>query len=89
MNHNEEAISRVTVKIFGQEYTIKGLESEEYIETIANCVDQKMQEISLKSPNLPPIKIAVLVALNMVDEFHKLKKEYDLLLQLIEEAKNN
>ncbi len=87
MSNHEEASVKVTVNIYGQEYTIKGQESEEYIKKLAGIVDKKMQDIGSKNSHIPSIKVAVLAALNMADELKKIKHEYEWLLQLIEEEK--
>ncbi|MDK2985529.1 MAG: cell division protein ZapA [Clostridia bacterium] len=87
LSDSKEAVVKVTVNIHGQEYTIKGNDSEEYIKKLADYVDEKMREIASKNSNLPPIKVAVLAALNLADELHKTAQEYKWLLQLIEEEK--
>lgn len=73
--------------IYGQEYTIKGDESREYVETVARYVDKKMRQISQKSPHLTLPKVAVLTALNIADELYKLQEDYEALIRLIEEGK--
>jgi cell division protein ZapA len=88
LSNHEEATIKVTVNIYGQEYTIKGQESEEYIKDLADLVDEKMREIGSKNSHIPSIKVAVLAALNMADELKKIKHEYEWLLQLIEEEKS-
>lgn len=79
--------NRVTVVIYGQEYTIKGDESKEYVENVARYVDRKMRQIGQKSPQLTLPKVAILTALNIADELHKLQQDYEALIRLIEEGK--
>ena len=61
----------IEVKVFGRTYKIKvkGEEDEEYISRLTSYVDQKMQEIAVKSRSEDPTKIAVLAALNIADEY--------------------
>jgi len=82
-----EEKSRVTVRIHGEEYVIKGYAKPEYIEGIAAYVDKKMHLITQKNPHLPVSKTAVLAALNIADELYKLKEDYDSLAVLLEEEK--
>lgn len=88
MNAPEEKKVTVAVEIFGQKYNVKGQESEEYIKEIAKYVDEKMKEINDNSCKLPPIKVAVLTALNLADELYKLKQEHQWLINLIDEEKD-
>jgi len=61
----------IEIKVFGRTYKIKvkGEEDEEYISRLTSYVDQKMQEIAVKSRSEDPTKIAVLAALNIADEY--------------------
>lgn len=79
--------TRVTVKIYGEEYVVKGFASSEYIEGIAAYVDKKMHLIGNKNPHLSVSKVAVLAALNIADELHKLQEDYDSLVKLLDEEK--
>ncbi len=51
---------------------------------VAGHVDDKMNHISEVYPRLDLRKIAVLSAINITDEYFKLKKEYDELIELLE-----
>ncbi len=64
-----------TVDIFGSEYTIKGKEFPEYIREIAGYVNKKMEDLSKKSALISPQKVAILSAVNITDEYFKLKAE--------------
>ena len=61
----------IEIEIFGRTYKIrvKGEEDEKYISRLTSYVDQKMQEIAVKSRSADPTKIAVLAALNIADEY--------------------
>ncbi|MDD5774117.1 MAG: cell division protein ZapA [bacterium] len=71
----EEIKKGTTVDIYGSEYTIKGKESPEYIREIAGYVNKKMEDLSKKSALISPQKIAILSAVNITDEYFKLKSE--------------
>ena len=62
-------MNRVSVKIFGQSYTIVGSKAEQEIREIAEYVDKKMQEINSVAPDMPRQMMAVLSAVNLADEY--------------------
>ncbi len=62
--------TKAQVRIFGNEYTLVGIESEEYINKVCFAVDKKMREIA-QNPILKPIKVSVLTAVNFCDEYFK------------------
>lgn len=68
----------VQVKIMGQKFTLRSDDEEEHIRKVADYVDGKMHELS-QSTNNPGGKynMAMLVALNIADEYHRLKEDYD------------
>lgn len=68
--------TKVNVRIYGNEYTLVGVESEEYINKVCFTVDKKMREIA-QNPILKPLKVAVLTAVNMCDEYYKVKYMLD------------
>ncbi|ADL08150.1 cell division protein ZapA [Thermosediminibacter oceani] len=84
----ESDITRVKVEINGENYYIKGAASEEHIKQIAAYVDQKMRSLSKANPRLNRINLAVLTAINIADEFLRLKAEYDEFLELLEDEKS-
>lgn len=71
--------SRVTIKIFGQEYTIAGDKSEEEIKKIAEYVDNKMRLISAASLNPAKGGIAILSAVNIAEEYFDALAEIEQL----------
>lgn len=73
--------NKVSVKIYGQEYTITGEKPREQIVKIAAYVDNKMHEISEIVTPGPESSLAVLSSVNICDEY------FDLLDE-IEELKN-
>lgn len=75
---------KVTVTIHKRTYTIVGDESEEHVQFVAQLVDAKMKEIHQANKHLDATKLAVLTALNTMNEYVKLKSEYEELLTLLE-----
>ncbi len=81
----KEKINRITVKIFNDEYTIKGNAEVRHIQKVAGYVHEQMKNLSLKNPYLPPTKVAVLTSVNMADDLLRLKEDYEALVKLLDE----
>jgi len=60
------------VKIYGTEYVIVGQESSNHVRLVASIVDKKMREINGKNSSLDLNKLAVLTAVNIVNDYIKL-----------------
>ncbi|MEH7084445.1 cell division protein ZapA [Neobacillus drentensis] len=77
MSNNQK--NKTTVDIYGQQYVIMGSESPSHIRHVASLVDNKMREISYKNPTLDATKLAVLTAVNAVNDFLQMKDELNRL----------
>jgi cell division protein ZapA len=71
--------TRTTVDIYGQPYIIVGTESSNHIRLVASMVDEKMREINGSLPNLDVNKLAVLTAVNAVNDYLKIKDRLEQL----------
>ncbi|CEG28148.1 cell division protein ZapA [Bacillus sp. B-jedd] len=71
--------NRTTVDIYGQQYVIIGQESSSHVRLVASLVDDKMREISSKNPSLDVNKLAVLTAVNAVNDFIKIRDQLEKL----------
>lgn len=80
-------VNKVEVEILGEYHTLKGHESPEYMLMVAHHVNKRMNEIKKRNNKLSLNKVAVLTAINLVDELMKLQQEYNDLLQMIEPEK--
>ena len=78
---------RTTVRIAGKEYTIASYDTEEYINRVADYVDRKMNELGLAT-RLPAAQLAVLTAVNAVDDMMKSREEVRRLRRELDEAKS-
>jgi cell division protein ZapA len=56
-----------------------GSESPSHIRHVASLVDDKMREINSKNPNLEASKLAVLTAVNAVNDYLKMKDQLERL----------
>jgi cell division protein ZapA len=69
--------SVITVEIAGQRYPIRSSLDERYVTELAAYVDQKMRAASDAAPASDMLGLAVLVALNIADEFFR-ERERDI-----------
>jgi len=68
--------SSVRVEIFDQAYNLRGSDAE-YILKLAEYVDAKMRAVAEATNTIDTVRLAVLAALNIADEYHLLKKKQD------------
>ncbi len=75
----------VEIEIYGQKYRIKvkGEEDEQYIGRLTAFVDQKMRDIADKSKSSDTLKVAVLAALNIADDYFLCRKQLDQLNEVL------
>jgi len=76
--------NRVHVRIFGEEYTMRGNASPEYMKRVAYYVDEKMKLVGQANTRLGINKVAVLTAINLADELFRVRKELRELETLLE-----
>jgi cell division protein ZapA len=75
---------KLTVTIYGQQYTVVGDESTRHMRMVATMVDEKMREIGAKNPSLDTVRLAVLTAVNVVHDSLKVKEELETLQKKID-----
>jgi cell division protein ZapA len=68
--------SSVRVEIFDQAYNLRGSDPE-YILKLAEYVDTKMRAVAEATNTIDTVRLAVLAALNIADEFHLLKRKQE------------
>lgn len=68
----------IRVEIYDQVYNLRGVDGD-YILKLAEFVDRKMRSVAEQTSTVDSLRLAVLAALNIADEYHILKKKYDLL----------
>ena len=76
-----EGLTRV--EIYDQLYQIKGGIEAEYVKQLAAYVDSKMREIAQGSKTVDSLKVAVLAALNIVDELFQARERSGKLDSLV------
>jgi cell division protein ZapA len=63
----------IRVEIYNQTYSIRSDGDNEYILDLAGYVDSKMREISSGTLTVDSLKVAILAALHIADEYYQLK----------------
>jgi len=69
-------VNSVRVEIFDQAYNLRGTDPD-YIFKLAEFVDTKMRLVAEQTATIDSLRLAVLAALNIADEYHILKRKYD------------
>jgi cell division protein ZapA len=68
----------VRVEIYDQPYNLRGSDPE-YIGKLAEYVDAKMRAVAQHTSTVDSLRVAVLAALNLADEYQILKHKYDAI----------
>ena len=79
--------SVVTVEIAGQRYPIRSALDERYVAELAAYVDQKMRAASDAAPASDMLGLAVLVALNIADEYFRARDQQSVLERRAQRAR--
>ena len=66
----------VRVEIFDQGYNLRGSDPD-YIVNLADYVDAKMRAVAEQTHTVDTVRVAVLAALNIADEYHLLRRNHD------------
>lgn len=67
----------IRVEIYNQTYNIRSDGDTEYIIQLAEFVDSRMREISSGTLTVDSLKVAILAALHVADELHRLKNLHE------------
>ncbi|HHY92353.1 MAG TPA: cell division protein ZapA [Firmicutes bacterium] len=79
------ADNRVTVRIMGEDYVLKGKASPEQVQKVGRHVDTVMNEIRQANPSLSTTQVAILAAVNLAADLFRLKEDYEELLALLQD----
>ena len=72
----DSANGSVRVEIFDQVYNLRGSDAD-YILKLADYVDGKMRAVSEQTSTVDSVRLAVLAALNIADEYHLLRRSVE------------
>ena len=66
--------NRISLRICGKQYPIKGTETVDYLFAVGTHVDKTITDVTKAMPYLSTEQAAVVAALNIADELFKLRK---------------
>jgi cell division protein ZapA len=81
---NSDKVTAVT--IYNRTYQLRSGGDPDYVQHLARHVDQRMVELAESTPTVDTLKLAILAALNIADDFLTLKEEQDGLERSIAES---
>lgn len=76
-NMDAASTPTIRVEIYNQTYNIRSDGDSEYIAQLAEFVDSRMREISSGTLTVDSLKVAILAALHIADELHRLKRLHE------------
>src|SRR5918911_105575 len=76
-NMDTTSTPTIRVEIYNQTYNIRSDGDSEYITQLAEFVDTRMREISSGTLTVDSLKVAILAALHIADELHRLKRLHE------------
>jgi cell division protein ZapA len=77
METTTTAAPTIRVEIYNQTYNIRSDGDSEYLIKLAEFVDSRMREISSGTLTVDSLKVAILAALHIADEYHRLKQTHE------------
>lgn len=83
-----EDIRRVTVEIGQEKYVLKTDMSDERLDRLTKMVNSRLEQVATGKIHIPASRSAVLVALQLADDYIKLEEDHQLLLQLVAETRD-
>jgi cell division protein ZapA len=64
-----DATGTIPVSIYGRTYQLRGNEERDYLLELAALVDRRMRETAAASGTADTLKVAILAALNIADDY--------------------
>ncbi|MEE8348142.1 MAG: cell division protein ZapA [Acidobacteriota bacterium] len=79
----EDSNQVTAVKIYNQTYQVRSGGDPEYVKRLAKYVDETMTDVFEGTSSVDSIKVAVLAALNIADDYFSTKDELDHLEETV------
>jgi cell division protein ZapA len=77
--------SGIKVEVYGYTFNVKSELGSEQIQDIADFVDEKMKDLATKLRVASTSRLAIMAALNIAEEYYRLKSEQNALNKAIDE----
>lgn len=75
MTRPEDKMAKGPIRliIYDQEYNMRAELDVEYIRQLGDFVDAKMRSIAARTQTVDSLRVAILAALNIADDYHQLR----------------
>ncbi len=81
-------IPSVDVVIRGRSYLLKASDNSDYVRELARMLDERMAAVESGTKTVDTQRIAVLAALNLADDYCRLKEEYQARIEELEQERD-
>ena len=71
-----EENNSIRVEIYDESYHLRGPDPA-YIQRLADVVDAKMRAVAQHTSTVDSLRVAVLAALNLADDYYQLRRKYE------------
>lgn len=68
---------KLAVTVGGQSFYLKSDQDEVYLKNLAETIDHKISAMREENPALTVVKAAVLISMELLDEYKKLERDYE------------
>lgn len=80
---------RFNINVLGQDFSVLSDKEDAHVARVVQYVNDRAEEIERSTKNLTTLNISILVALNIADEYLKLKGEKDDIYDQLEKKSEN
>lgn len=78
---------KIAVTVGGQSFYLKTNHDDEYLVGLAKTIDNRIETMRNENPSLTVVKAAVLISMELLDEYKKLEADYETFRKEIETLK--
>ena len=75
---------RIRVEFLGETFTLKGNVDKEEVQKTSDCLNEQMELLKSRYPNLTAKGLAVLSAFHLANELLQARKDYEALVSLLD-----
>lgn len=68
----------------GQTFAVTSDDDDEHVRAVAAYLDGEIRKLTVGARSLPPLSAAVIAALNIASEYHKLKERQQKIEEIID-----
>ena len=79
----------IEVNILGQKFLVRSESEEHYVSRVAEFVNEKVMEIARKTQSIPSLNVAILAAMNIADEYLRMREKKEQTFQTVEKKIRN